>query len=256
MERASFPAGVMTNAADGPEIPVVPPGENELPCSDGEPMETNRHRQQMVLLIQSLKRAWAHRHDYFVAGNMFVYYSEAQVKKNDFRGPDVFVALDTTDRDRLSWVAWGEGGKLPDVVIELLSERTRHVDKGEKVQIYARWRVSNYFMYDPLSHELVGLKLDAERRELVPAPPDERGDLPCPILGLKIGLREGSYEGVQTHWLRWIDAQGNPLPTTEEEADRERARAEAERARAEAECARANAAEQRLAELERKLQGG
>src|SRR5688572_19329135 len=103
-----------SGGTDGPEIPVVPPGELELPSDDGEPMETNRHRQQMTLLIQSLKRAWADRHDYFVGGNMFVYFSELQVTRNDFRGPDVFVALDTTDRDRRSWVGWGEG-KLPDV---------------------------------------------------------------------------------------------------------------------------------------------
>jgi Uma2 family endonuclease len=219
-------------------------------------METNRHRQQMVLLIQSLKRAWADRHDYFVGGNMFVYYSETQVKKNDFRGPDVFVALDTTDRDRLSWVAWGEDGKLPNVVIELLSDRTRHVDKGEKVQIYARWRVSSYFMYDPLSHELIGLELVGAAREFTAIEPDDRGDLRCPILGLKVGLRQGTYEGVDTRWLRWIDGNGAPLPTTEEEADAEHARADAERARADAEHARADAAEQRLAALEAKLGGG
>ncbi|HEY6560093.1 MAG TPA: Uma2 family endonuclease [Polyangiaceae bacterium] len=253
----------MTSAADGPEIPVVPPGEHELPCSDGEPMETNRHRQQMVLLIQSLKRAWADRHDYFAGGNMFVYYSETQVKKNDFRGPDVFVVLDTTDRDRLSWVAWGEDGKLPNVVIELLSDRTRHIDKGEKVQIYARWRVSTYILYDPLSHELMGFEFVGSAREFTPIEPDERGDLRCPILGFKVGLREGNYEGVHTQWLRWLDADGNPLPTTEEQAEAEHARAEAEHARAEAEHARAEAeharaeaAEQRAAELEAKLRGG
>src|SRR5262249_49774065 len=131
----------MKSAADEPEFPKPPPGELELPSEDGEPMESNRHRQQMTLLIQSLKRAWRDRHDYFVGGDMFVYFSETQTKKNDFRGPDVFVVLDTTDRDRLSWVMWGEGGKLPDVVIELLSDRTRAVDRGEKMRIYSKiWR--------------------------------------------------------------------------------------------------------------------
>ena len=56
----------MKRAADEPEIPVVPPGELELPYDDGEPMESNRHRQQMVLLIQALKRAYSGRHDFFV----------------------------------------------------------------------------------------------------------------------------------------------------------------------------------------------
>jgi hypothetical protein len=66
---------------------------------------------------------------------------------------------------------------------------------------------------------------------------------------LKVGLREGTYEGVNARWLRWIDGNGAPLPTTEEEADAERSRADAERSRA-------DAAERRLAALEAKLRGG
>jgi Uma2 family endonuclease len=257
MERGTFPSAGMKTADDEPEIPVLPPGEDELPCSDGEPLETNRHRQQMILLIQSLKRAWAHRHDYFVGGNMFVHYSELRTKKNDFRGPDVFVVLETTDRERRSWIAWREG-KLPDVVIELLSDRTRHVDRGEKVQIYSRlWRVNQYYLYDPWSHEFEGYQLQASSNDFVPIEPNAQGDLPCVRLGLALGLRECWYEGVHTHWLRWIDAQGDPLLTTEEEADiahgllaAERARTEAARARADAERARAEEAERRVRELE------
>jgi Uma2 family endonuclease len=230
------------DAADEPEIPVFPPGENELPSDDGEPMETNRHRQQMTLLIQSLKRAWSDRHDYFVGGNMFVYFSELQVKHNDFRGPDVFVALDTTDRDRMSWVAWGENGKLPDVVIELLSNRTRHIDRGEKMRIYSRlWRTAQYFLYDPLSHEFEGYHLDSDSGDYVPIQPDERGLLPCRRLGLCVGLREGAYEGVRTTWLRWFSETGVVLPTPEEDADAERERAVR--------------AEQRASELELRLKG-
>jgi Uma2 family endonuclease len=254
VERANLGAIEMPTAADEPEIPVVPPGEAELPCDDGEPMETNRHRQQMVLLIQSLKRAWADRHDYFVGGNMFVYFSETQVKNNDFRGPDVFVVLDTTDRDRRSWVAWGEDGKLPDVVIELLSDRTRHIDRGVKMRIYSRiWHTAEYYLYDPWSHELEGYRLDAASGGYIPIQPDANQDLPCHRLGLRLGLREGSYEGVATRWLRWIDEQGEPLPTTEEEADTERQRADTECQRADTECQRADTERQRADEAERRL---
>jgi Uma2 family endonuclease len=247
-------SGKMTvDAADGPEIPVLPPGELELPSDDGEPMETNRHRLQMTLLIQSLKRAWADRHDYFVGGNMFVYFSELQVKHNDFRGPDVFVVLDTTDRDRLSWVAWGEG-KLPDVVIELLSSRTRHIDRGEKMRIYSRvWRTPHYFLYDPWSHELEGYHLDADTMDYVPLQPDERGDLPCKLLGFRLGLREGSFEGVRTRWLRWISESGVVVPTAEEDAETEHQRADEQSRRADEQSRRADEAERRVRELEARL---
>ena len=42
------------------------PGIDELITDDGEPMETSRHRDQMILLIQSLKENWTDRRDYKV----------------------------------------------------------------------------------------------------------------------------------------------------------------------------------------------
>ncbi|WP_437604602.1 hypothetical protein WMF20_25545 [Sorangium sp. So ce834] len=33
------------------------------------------------------------REDVYVSGNVAIYFSELQAKKNDFRGPDVFVVL-------------------------------------------------------------------------------------------------------------------------------------------------------------------
>src|SRR4051812_38235556 len=126
----------MTDASYLPFEP--PPGEDELPCSDGEPMESERHAKQQSLLTSSLDRAWKDRDDVYVGGNMFVYFSEIQIKKNDFRGPDVFVVLDTTRRVRKSWVMWGENGRVPDVVIELTSPSTQAIDRGEKKRVYEK----------------------------------------------------------------------------------------------------------------------
>jgi Uma2 family endonuclease len=113
------------------QFPRRPPSSAELICDDGEPMETGRHHEQMVLLIRSLRHAWRDRSDFYVGGNMFLYFSEAQARNNDFRGPDFFVVLGTTQRERRAWVVWEEEGKAPDVILELLSESTEHVDRGE-----------------------------------------------------------------------------------------------------------------------------
>jgi Uma2 family endonuclease len=272
-DRANLGAMVRRNLADEPDIPVVPPGEDELPCDDGEPMETERHRLQMVLLIQSLKTAWARRRDFYVNGNMFVYYSETQVKRNKFRGPDVFVVLNTSRRVRKSWVVWQEG-KLPDVVIELLSDRTRHVDRGEKMRIYSRlWKTPEYYLYDPLSHEFEGYRLDAHGK-YQRIEPDSAGDLECQWLGLKLGIRHGSFEGERTRWLRWLDRKGNVLPTAEElartatgrlkaakrqaqtakrQAQTAKRQARTAKGQAERERTRADAAERRLKALEKRI---
>ena len=58
---------------------ALPPTQAELPCDDGEPMETQRHI-QLDLLINSLLPWLEARDDGYVGGNMFVYYSLDQVK--------------------------------------------------------------------------------------------------------------------------------------------------------------------------------
>jgi Uma2 family endonuclease len=213
---------------------AILPGQNELPSEDGEPMETGFHDAQDALLKDTLLDAWRGQRDFFVGGNLFVYFSERQVRNNDFRGPDVFVVLDVDGHGRKSWVAWEEGGRLPDVVIEVTSESTAHADRGEKMLIYAQiWRTAAYFVFDPETEQLDGFGLDLARRAYTPLAPDEHGDFPVAPLGLKLGLRPTRYRNYDQPFVRWLDLDGNPLPTAQERAD---------------------AAERRLAELERKLE--
>ncbi|HLQ45505.1 MAG TPA: hypothetical protein VK137_12290, partial [Planctomycetaceae bacterium] len=63
----------------------------ELPETDGMPLDSAWHRDCINLLVDSLKNHWRHRTDFFVAGNMCLYYSMEQAKRRDFLGPDVFV---------------------------------------------------------------------------------------------------------------------------------------------------------------------
>lgn len=58
-----------------PELmPAPPPTQDELPCDDGEPMETQRHKWQMDLLIETMDRWLAQRGEGYAGGNMFVYF--------------------------------------------------------------------------------------------------------------------------------------------------------------------------------------
>ena len=69
------------------------PTQDDLPSEDGIPMETERHKKQMDLLIYSLAPWLIEHQDGYVNGNMFVYFSANQLKNENFRGPDVFVTL-------------------------------------------------------------------------------------------------------------------------------------------------------------------
>ena len=195
-------------------------------------MDSPRHRVQMQLLIDSLEDAWQQRQDFYVGGNMFVYFSELQVKGHDFRGPDVFVVLDTERKDRRAWVAWEEGGRLPDVVIELTSESTAQVDRGEKKRVYAKvWRLPEYFIFDPHTAELEAYRLDSETRDYVRVEADADGDYPVRVLGLRLGVRPGRFHLHDGLFLRWLDAHGTVLPTQKERADTEKQRADEAEAR-------------------------
>ncbi|MEZ4222400.1 MAG: Uma2 family endonuclease [Polyangiaceae bacterium] len=234
------------------ESHLRPPGVDQLVVDDGEPMESARHRQQMMVLIESLEYAWRGRTDFYVGGNMFLYFSETQTRKNDFRGPDVFVVMNTSRRERKAWVVWEEDGQAPDVVIELTSESTEHVDRGDKMRIYARaLRVAEYFLFDPFSAKLEGYELDSLSAAYVQKQPDSEGRLACKRLGLSLGVVPGTLWSVEAPWLRWLRA-GEVLPMPSEaalsalahaDAETERANAETERANAEAERANGLAAE-------------
>lgn len=207
-----------------PDVPVVPPGEDQLPYDFGPPMESDVHLFQMHLLIEVLRLHWEGRHDVYVGGNMAIYYSELQVKKNDFRGPDFFVVLDTNDRKRKSWVVWQEE-RTPDLIVELLSESTEIVDRVEKMRIYARaMHVAEYYLYDPLDQRLEAYRLYPEAMSY------RRVDGGVPevlsgVLGMKLVIREGTYQGISGPWLRLALPDGTLLPTGAERA----ARAEQER---------------------------
>jgi len=197
-------------------VPVIQlPTQDELPCDDGVPMETQRHKMQMDLLIEALSPWLEERDNGYIGGNMFIYYSAAQLKNQDFKGPDFFAVLDVSKAERKSWVVWEEG-KTPDVVIELLSDSTANDDKTVKKEIYqSRMRVPEYFWYDPFnSEDFAGFRLSGTVYQ--PLTLDEQGRYFCQSLQLYLVTWEGSYRGVRTTWLRWADLAGNLLPTGEE----------------------------------------
>jgi Uma2 family endonuclease len=217
------------------------PTEDELPYDDGEPMETARHRDQMILLIESLKAYWSERKDYYVSGNMFLHYDPTD--KRHMRGPDFFLVLDTDQHERKSWVVWQEGMRYPDVIVELLSDTTRKVDRGEKKRLYARvFRTGEYYLYDPFSFELEGFSLRGA--DYVPVAADSRGRIHSPKTGLYLAVRDG--------WLRWLSVDGKVLPTPGELAQQAMERAKQDRLRSDEERRRADEARRR-AEEERQL---
>ncbi|MEH2107946.1 Uma2 family endonuclease [Nostoc sp.] len=199
----------------------LPPTQAELPYDDGIPMESACHKAQMDLLIDALIPWLSEREDGFIGGNMFVYYSLAQVRNKDFKGPDFFAVLGVPKGERRSWVVWEEG-KAPDVVIELLSDSTAQADKNLKKLIYQnQMRVPEYFWYDPFNpDDLAGFS--NEKGVYQPIAANAQNQLVSQSLGLALQLWQGNYKGINATWLRWAMSLGDLLPTPEEK-ERQRA---------------------------------
>ncbi|EDX73440.1 conserved hypothetical protein [Coleofasciculus chthonoplastes PCC 7420] len=201
--------------------PSMPP--TDLIFDDGEPLESNRHRIAINVLIRSLQQAYLDRNDFFTSGNMFIYYSSEQARNRDFRGPDFFAVLNvdgTTERQ--GWVVWEEGGRYPDVIVELMSPSTAAMDTGTKKDIYERiFRTPDYFVFNPFDpNSLQGWHLDASQK-YQPLVPNEQGWLWCQTLGLWLGTWHGTIDRETAVWLRFYDQDGNLVPLPEEAAQQQ-----------------------------------
>ncbi len=67
-----------TFLAAHPELAVL---TLDLPDNDGEPMENERDRLQMNLVLDVLDHYWKDRQDFYAAGNMFLYYCSEQARQ-------------------------------------------------------------------------------------------------------------------------------------------------------------------------------
>ncbi len=242
-------------------------------------MDKPYHRMQMNLFISLIRSRMLElgRADYFAGGDMFVYYSVEQAqavaeeerqlalfeagqrgeepKKTAFRGPDVFLVQDVdAERERDAWIAWEEGGRLPDLIVELLSPSTAAYDRGGKKRLYEEtFKTSEYFLYAPQGPTVEGLRLLDNSYQ--PIAGSAEGRLWSRELEAELGVWHGEYEGVTGNWLRLFHPDGRLVPTEAERerqhAEEERQRTAQERQRAEQERQRAEKADQRAEEERR-----
>lgn len=197
---------------------VPDPPTIELPSEDEEPLESPWHRAQINLLIETLQHHWQGRTDYFVGGNMFLYYSARQVKERSYKGPDFFL-VKSTDGQRLrkSWIVWEEDGRYPNLIVELLSPTTAAADLGPKKELYERtFKTPEYFCFDPETNELKGWRLVDSAYIPMTLGPQTR--LWSNEVQLFLGPWLGPYQNLQTTWLRWFSSDGRMVPTGDERA--------------------------------------
>ena len=225
---------------------TVVPETIDYPDSDGLPMAESESQFWPILYVgAALDRYYQAREDVYVVGNLLLYYQQGDGSKSV--SPDLMVVLGASKHVRSSYRLWEEP-KAPDFVLEIASESTYRIDRGEKRDLYADMGVMEYWQYDPvgtyLDPPLLGFRLVEGRYAPILATAQEDGllALRSEVLGLELHLTPGApvrealhfYDPVRGEYLR-----------TYREADQ--AREEAERGRDEEAQARREA-EDRLRE--------
>lgn len=232
---------IETEYDDIPEFTVdeLRPDISHIITEDDEPVDNIFSAKQQRLLVQTLYTSWQPNRQFVADANVGVF----QAVRESPIVPDVWLSMDVEIHDdwfkkyHRSYFIW-EFGKPPEVAIEIVSNK-KGGESQRKMRKYARFGFWYYVIYDPQ------LLLQDEPLQVYELMVGSYVPLDEPYLRqLELGLTlwEGEFEDRQTQWLRWVDADGNLLPTGNELAESERERAESERARA-------NRLAQRLREL-------
>ena len=193
---------------------TVVPETIDYPDSDGLPMAESESQFWPILYVAAaLDRYYQARDDVYVVGNLLLYYQEGDLGKSV--SPDLMVVFGAPKHIRSSYRLWEEP-KAPDFVLEIASESTHRIDRGEKRDLYAGMGVVEYWQYDPvgdyLEPPLLGFRLVEGRYAPISATAQESGILALrsEVLGLELRLASGApvrealhfYDPLRGEYLR------------------------------------------------------
>ncbi len=211
--------------------PVTFEGEDEIfyPETDGKPMaETDKHRDLMVELIESLKNFYAEDSEIYVTGDLFLYYLEGVPQ--ECVAPDVMVCFGVPKKERWIYKLWEE--KIaPSVVIELASHSTYKNDREGKRDLYEFLGVQEYFIYNPeypkTLPSLLAYRLETGEYQKISI---ENGRVFSEILGLELVDTGNTLRLFNPQTEKFLPSLAELAQATERA---ERAEAEIERLKAE-----------------------
>ncbi len=214
------PPAIPPSVSSQEMLPEIDIDYDSLVTEDNKPLDNIFVEKLHRLLSEPLYSSWPGPGDnrpFLVLVNVGWFYQE----KTPAVVPDCLLSLDVTCPENLqvkqghSYYQWAMG-KSPEVVIEIVSDRTGGEESFKK-KLYARLGVLHYAVFDP-KHLL---SEDTLRTYEFVLGKYRQGDAgPWSEVGLGLCLWQGRFEGVENTWLRWCDAKGKIIPTGEERATR------------------------------------
>lgn len=206
----------------------------DLPSEDlGDPRMPDKYNVHPLILLHETFRPHAVPTDeVFSAIELNLYYDERHPRW--YVQPDWFGVIGAPQIPfRWRYAIWEEQAP-PLIVAEMFSPRLEEELLGSsardsakpptKWEIYEQLlRIPYYVVFDGESQGLRIFQLNESRYREITGP---GGRFLVAEAGLWLGLWQGSFYRCERLWLRWYDAEGNLIPTIEEQAERERLEAE------------------------------
>ncbi len=187
-------------------LPYAPTDTADIiyPESDGKPMaETDLHIEEIIRMRHILKAHFAEKPDVYISGNIMMYYEEGVIRSSV--SPDVLVSFGIGKKRRRTYKVWEEG-KPPDFVMEFSSRGIYRDDLDNKVELYAKIGISEYYLYDAerryLPSPLMAFRLvDGENVEI---PESHDGGFFSETLNLTIHLQDESFGVYDPNTEQWL----------------------------------------------------
>ena len=199
------------------------PTAEELPDSDGKPVDSELQELIPGLLKAILSDLWGDRPNWLFGIDMGFYYDPDRPAI----APDGLLSLGVEDIEdeylRSSFVLWDEQ-VIPLFALEIVS-KTPGREQTKKFQIYQSIGILYYLIYSPLRKRKTKFQLykliDGEYVL------QSEGQQPywMPEIGLAIGAEQQIYYRSQREWLYWYDENNVRYPTPTERAQAESQRA-------------------------------
>ncbi len=210
----------------------------------GEPgLPDEYHDLQPQLLSRTLALRDYSRDDWFTGSDLNLYYDVERPLW--YKRPDWFLAVGVPrlydgQEFRRSYVVWQER-QAPSVAVEFLSPGTEAEDLGRfhgagdgvalptrassdgedrppsKFWVYEHYlRIPHYVVYSRHTRQLRYFQLEGGQYQEQRIQ-DRNPRIWLPKLKIGLGLWQGIFEGIPSHWLRWCDESGYFLPTDTEQ---------------------------------------
>jgi Uma2 family endonuclease len=222
--------------------PGLPTAE-DLPCSDGKPVDSELQNLLPNLLQIILADLWSDRpRDWLFSIDMGFYYEPGKAAVVPDGMLSLGIAPSPSNNLRLSYLLWVEK-VLPLFVVEVIS-KTPGQERTLKKDIYESIGILYYLVYAPLEeppqrfelYKLVAGQYVLQTSASAPA-------YWMSEIGLGIGAEQHLVGGIEREWLFWYDEAGLRYHTPSD-----RAHLEAQKARLEAQRADQSEQEKALAE--------